>query len=289
MSGKLLHLKQKIKSTKKTKKITKAMELVAASKMKKYQTLSGGAKQFSLRLYSILNSDLFEQEQINNPLVTSKKGKNLVVLYSSDKGLCGGMNNKIFKKVLSSNEINVKQDLFIVIGKKGKNFAQKNNLNVERFFNDLPESINYFEIIQIVDEVISTYLNKSISQVIIVAPNLKSTTIFNPVLKKVLPLNKANIKSLISINNADISEVKQPVYVEPSIEEFIKNLVEDILISVFFSTFLELKAVEYSSRMMAMQAATKNANELIDNLTLQFNTSRQAKITQEIVEIINGV
>jgi F-type H+-transporting ATPase subunit gamma len=290
MSGKVIALKKTIKSAKTTKKITRAMELVAASKMKYFQNIAQTSSIYTARLKYLFSNNFFPDSTEKTFLSSSNEnGKDLYVLYSSDKGLCGGMNTKLFKSL--SKHAKNKDIHIITVGKKGFSFAKKSKYNISKSFTAIPEKSEYFEILKVVDSVLSTFKSQKIKDVYLVMPNYKSTLVFYPKVKKVLPLTAETVSDLVKdLNDDQLSRLplNEPVIIEPD-RDFVKEKLEEyILVSIFYSAFLELKAVEYSSRMVAMQSATKSADDLIEDLTLKYNSVRQAVITQQIIEVLGG-
>lgn len=287
MSAQLLKFKSKIKSTKTTKKITKAMELVAASKMKQFQVKALNAKKYETEILEVLNKiGNIESENVYAEKRTDKE--KVFILYTSDKGLCGGLNSKLIKTLFSSKEWNNTSETnkkLITIGKKGYDYARFNKIKVEKYFNNLDEKISNSNAVEIISSLIETWEEEKVSEIFMVAPIYKNSMIFYPTLKKFLPIEPhKNIES-----NDEEPEIFNDQYIlEPSNQEYTDDLFQKIIYSRFFSTFMELKATEYSTRMIAMQNANKSANDMIERFTLKYNNARQAAITQEIAEIVGG-
>lgn len=276
MSGKLLKLKDKILITKKTKKITKAMELVASSKVRFFQNKSEGLEKFAIEYHQKLKTI---NVSIAKPELDEQDYNPIFILYTSDKGLCGGMNNKIIKTLSDSKEWqDSKSKNVIVIGKKGVDYAKRRKLNILESFDNLVEKPDQLDILDLVDKILEHWKTNEYTHIYMVIPQFSSRSVFYPVVKQLLPLE--------TTNNEEIQEFTFEF--EPS-EEQVSEVATDILIhSLIYSGFYSLKAAEYLSRMIAMQNATKSANEIIDNLTIDYNSERQAVITQQIIEVING-
>lgn len=279
MSGKLIKLKSKIKATTKTKKITKALELIAASKMKSFQDKALISQKFEneLKSVAIQNLDLdFEN------IYTEKRdeGKILFVLYTSDKGFCGPLNSKLISTLTKSPEWlenNSENKLLITIGKKGYDFARNNKISVVKSFQDINENISIPELANLIDEILSFWDQELIKELYMVSPHFKNTFAYYPKIDKFLPL---------------IFEEKEDPEVntlfDPNSQEFLDGIFLKIIFSKFFRSFMELKATEYSSRMIAMQNSSKSASEIIKGLTLKYNKNRQEAITNEIAEILGN-
>lgn len=285
MSGKLLSLKKAIKATKTTKKMTKAMELVASSKMRAFQNKASGAINYTSNVEKIISLGVLEEYYNESIFVKSKDvGSTLVIIYSSDKGLCGSMNTRIFRTLMSWEGFKNKENKYVVIGKKGRKFAKNNNLNVVDYYSDLSDSTSHLDLVEIVDSVLKVYKDNNIKDVVMITPNFKSTLVFYPDVTPFLPLKLDELNSFKSDDDTSLGLHK----FEPTRSAIFDKALELFIVSKFYSAFLDLKAVEYSTRMIAMKNATTAADDRIDSLTLSFNKARQAAITQEITEIING-
>ncbi len=298
MPGQLNEIKKKIKATKNTRKITKAMQLVAASKMRVFQKRAVHSRQFAWELLEVLRHNL--DEQISTTLTEKRdSGKTLFVLYTSDKGLCGALNTRILKALLSSkkwNEMSESDRLLMTIGKKSYDFATFRGMPVAKSFNSINEKMTSLDALDIVNEIIEYWTKHKVREVVMVAPHYKNSLVYYPVMKTYLPFSEEMVKEhLEAVERAEgktgMSEAfhAEPlIEYEPSQEHFVQVLVQQIVSSLFVQSFLELKASEYSSRMIAMQNATDAAGDMIHKYSLQYNKARQAAITQEIAEIVGG-
>jgi len=288
----LLETRKKIDSVKKTRKITKAMQLVSASKMKVFQRKAVSSREYAWDLLSVLQHHIPDQKR-SLFMQERSKGKTLFVLYSSDKGLCGALNSKLIKALLTSNawqETPAENRLLVTIGKKSSDFANYNEIPVEKSFKGLNESLTSLDALEFIRPIIDFWEEGKVRQIYMVAPHYKSTLVFYPMVKTFLPFSFDMIGQHLNIEEeeerTEIAPVKNTfMYYEPSEGRIIEALFEQVIQLLFVQSFFELKAAEYSSRMIAMQNATDNADEITDKLTLQFNKARQAKITQELTEI----
>lgn len=299
MSGKLISIQKRIKSTKNTKKITKAMQLEASSKMKKLQIKAVASREFTYGLLNILkNLHNEDDSEISIYNEERESGKIVFILYSSDKGLCGGLNSRIVNTLLSSTEWRhtPKDDrILITIGKKGYDYAMYNKIPVDKSFKAISEKITLIETLEIIEEILEYWTSGEAMKIFMASPHYKSSIVFQPKVKSYLPLTDETIKSHLSTISNDSSntikdddDIKPTIIYEPTFEEFKDSITRQIIQSLFLASFLELKASEYSSRMLAMQNATDSAGEIIDKLSLEFNKARQSAITQEIAEIVAG-
>lgn len=305
MPGAILEIKKKISGVQNTRKITKAMQLVAASKMRQFQKKAISARGFAWDLFKVLEKNLTEES--SNPYTAKRtEGKTLFVLYTSDKGLCGSLNTKLINGLFRSNKWNdLKEDerLLITIGKKSYGYAKNNNIAIAEQFVGIPEKLSNLDVIEIVDKILQ-YWNKPeededrAKEIIFIAPFYKNSFTFYPVMKTLLPFSEEAIKSNLHISEEEEAELKEEVKQEelknmsmiflPEQELVLNSLYEQIIQATFIESFLELKASEYSSRMIAMQNATDSANKMINSLKLTFNKARQQSITQEIAELIGA-
>jgi F-type H+-transporting ATPase subunit gamma len=279
MSGKLIKLKSKIKATTKTKKITKALELIAASKLKNFQDKALMSQKFEEELIRVaqLNYDL-DFENIYTEL--REEGKTLFVLYTSDKGFCGPLNSKLISTLTKSDlwkNTPIENRLLITIGKKGYDFARNNKISVVKSFQEIEENISIPNLASIIDEVVSLWDQNLIKDLHMVTPYFKNTFAYYPKIEKFLPLNFK-----------DNDETHPNTIFESNSQEFLQGIFLKIIFAKFFRSFMELKATEYSSRMLAMQNSTNSASEIIKSLTLKYNKSRQESITNEIAEILGN-
>ncbi len=318
MSGSLLEVKKKIIGVKNTRKITKAMQLVAASKMRQFQKKALTARNYTIDLYETLKQNLTaESKSIYSAI--RPNGKTLFVIYTSDKGLCGPLNTKLLNTLVRSKkwiETPEEKRLLIAIGKKSANFAKSNNIPVEQSFVGLPEKFTTLDILKMIDPILTLWRKKGLKEVIFIAPHYKNSFTFYPVMKTFLPFSEEGIKKIIGISKGEVVEEDSKIHsndeeieeteeteiesdedvsyqrdymlFSPSKKHVVKSLYEQIIESMFIQSFLELKAAEYSSRMIAMQNATDAADRIVHDLNLTYNKARQQAITQEIAELIGA-
>jgi F-type H+-transporting ATPase subunit gamma len=288
----LLETRKKIKSVKQTRKITKAMQLVSASKMKVFQRKAVAARQYAWDLLGVLRHYLTD-EQVTAFFEKREKGKTVFVLYSSDKGLCGPLNTKLTKALFSSDawqKTPADQRLLVTIGKKAFDFAQYNEIVIDKNFKGVKENLTMLDALEFIDPILGYWTKGNVKQIYMVAPHYKSTLVFYPLVKTFLPFSFEMVEEHMNVEaeaerKALVQEKGNYMIYEPSKQRIIEVLFEQILQMLFVQAFFELKAAEYSSRMIAMQNATDNATELVDKLTLVYNKARQSKITQELSEM----
>lgn len=291
MSGSLLEIRKKIGSVKNTRKITKAMQLVAASKMRQFQKRAISARRYVWDLIDLLEENIHIQSSYTEQ---REKGQVLFVLYTSDKGLCGPLNTKLINGIFRSerwNSLAENERMLVTIGKKGTDFARNNKIKVDKHYLGVPEKMNNVEALNLVNDLLEFWRSELAKEIIFVAPHYKNSFTFYPVLKTLLPFTNEMVESNIGTEENKHRRHKKPdelMIYEPSKEHAVLRLHEQIISSLFMESFLELKASEYSSRMMAMQSATDAADKITSSLSLQYNKARQQAITQEIAELVGA-
>lgn len=285
----LLEIKKKINGVKNTKKITKAMQLVAASKMQKFQKKALSSRDYVRDLLSMLEQNI----QSDGTSIYSEKrteGKTLFVIYTSDKGLCGALNTKLIKALFRSKkwtETPENEKLLITIGKKCSEFAKNNNIAIEKKFVGVTEEMSNLEALEIIDSILEFWHQGDVKEVIFFTPHYENSFTNYPVQKQFLPFSKDMLKDHIGKTEEEATKKTQNKFLlfDPSETNVTERLHQLITEALFLQAFLELKAAEYSSRMIAMKNATDAANTIIGDLTLTMNKARQAAITQEIAEL----
>ncbi|MFA5936980.1 MAG: ATP synthase F1 subunit gamma [Candidatus Paceibacterota bacterium] len=308
-------IKRRIKSIKNTKKITKAMELVSASKMRKAVSSTLASRLYALYSWEILTSIANDTKKITHPLFIEREKNNdenkkiLLILITSSRGLCGAYDAQIIKKVLSllknntsslgKSEKNTNIDI-ITIGKKGDAMMRRINKNIIASFFNLPDNVSLLDVIPISELVINEYNLNHYDKVLMAYTDFVSALFQKPNIKQIVPVSKTSLKELLS--ETGFQEDRKPVSEEDKIdkkeidylfegdqENLIKSLAEKIIRMQIYQMILESNASEQSSRMMAMKNASEAAGEMIDDLTLMFNKARQGNITREISEISAGM
>ncbi len=270
-----LEIKARIKSVDSTKKITKAMQLVAGSKLRKCKERMIENKEYAKYLRESVNSILSSLDNVKHPYLTKNDSdKVLTIIYTSDMGLCGGYNANIYKLI---EECEVNDNPVIVFGSRGIAYAKRISLNVvETFYNVDDEG--YEDINRVASLALDMYTKQEISGIDIMYSQFINAVTFIPKKVSLLPVEK----------DEDATPNLAETIFEPSGEEILDSLVPMYVKSLLYSYWLETKTSEQASRQSAMENATNNAEELRDGLALQFNKARQAAITQEITEIVGG-
>lgn len=267
-------IKKRRDSIKTTSKITNAMKLVASSKIAKQKALFAKIKSYYEEYYEVVGKIL----SLSNEMILDDKAKTLYVVITSNLGLCGGYNSNVIKHCLSQITGN---DFVLQIGNKGKEYF-KNNLNPEQIltFNIDTNNISYENCSIIASYILDLLNQEKINRVKLVYTKFINAITFLPTTMSLIPFdNKLKQEVKLNENNFDF---------EPNKEIIIKEILPNYLASVIYGSLVESSISESVSRRNAMDTATNNANELINNLQLMFNRIRQAKITNEITEIVAG-
>ena len=293
-------IKQRIKSVKNTKKITKAMELVAASKMKRAISKAVSSRLYANYSWDLLTSLSERLEETTSPFfkeIPNSKQKTLFVLITSNGGLCGAYNSQIIKKaIVNLKQIDANELDIITIGKKGDNAMRRIGSSIIASFLELPDNSNLSDIMPLSKIVIDEFKKGNYKKVYIAYTDFVSALSQKPNIKQILPITKQDIKDLIESlgEEKDVGKIdkdkKQISYIfEGDMNTIIESLAEKLVRMQIYHMILESSASEQSSRMMAMKNASEAAGEMIGDLTLSLNKARQAGITQEISEISAGM
>ena len=284
----LKDLRNRISSVKSTKKITSAMKMVAAAKWKRAQDNAEKTRPYARKMSEIVNS-LVENNKSKEFKFSEKKTKKtrniLLIVCSADRGLCGGFNGSIikFSKKLSEKIINDGgQVSYIFVGKKAYQSLQRFcGESILDFFSDIANPSIKFELAgSIRDKILELFLNDSMDECYLIYTEFKSAISQTVQSLKLLPLN--------ALETNDKNSSNKSYDFEPSEEEILNEIIPKNIAIQIHTALLENLASEQGSRMTAMDNATRNANDMIDNLTLFYNRSRQALITKELIEIISG-
>ena len=277
-------IRSQIASIQNTQKITKAMEMVAASKMKKAQDQMTMARPYANKILNVISHlahahPEYESDFLSNRQV-SKKG---YIIVSSDRGLCGGLNNNLFKKVLDQIEIDKSNSIdsaFSLIGNKSTSFFQRVGGEVIAKTSQLGDKPKIEQVLGLIKSTIDKFLGKEIDELYVVYNSFVNTVSQEPVLQKILPIS-------VMEKNDNYNFYWDYLY-EPDAKDVLESLFTRYLESLIYRAIVENLACEQASRMVAMKAASDNASDLISELQLIYNKNRQAAITQEISEIISG-
>ncbi len=286
-------IKRRIISVKNTKKITKAMELVAASKMKRAVSATLASRLYADYSHELLKSISENLDESNHPFFNDQEeGNILLILITSNRGLCGGYNSQVIKKTIQKiKELGDDSKIDIVtVGKKGDVAMRRINQNITGVFLDIPDvNLHLSDIIPISDFAGEGFKGKTYKKVFISYTYFTSALVQNPEVKQLLPISKKEIKDLIESSPQVKDEPRVDYLFEGDFDILLESLANKITRMQIYQMFLESSASEQSARMLAMKNASDASSEMIDDLTLAFNKARQANITREISEISAGM
>ncbi|MBS4538322.1 ATP synthase F1 subunit gamma [Clostridium sp. D2Q-11] len=273
-------IKRRIKSVGNTKQITKAMELVSSAKLKKSRRRLEKTEPYFLTVLRSIQDILASSRGVSHPMLENREVKNkCYIIVTSDRGLCGGYNVNIIKKVEEQID-NKDQAKMITIGLKGKSHFKRRDYDVKGSFTGISEEPTFMDATQIANIALKLYKDGEVDEVNIAYTQFKSTISHEPTIMKLLPAEE------IKENKSDVKNSLTEY--EPSPEEVLDYLIPKYVKSVIYGAMIESSASEQGARRVAMESATENAEEIIDDLTLDYNRARQAAITQEIAEIVGG-
>ena len=280
-------IRRRIKSVKNTRQITKAMELVAASKMKKAQQAALAGRPYAELMARMLAAIADRVEEAQHPFLVKREVRTRgIILVTSDKGLAGPLNANLFKLV---TEIRTPAK-YVVIGRKGAQFIARTHRNLLADFS-VSDRVAFAEVKVVAEFMVQQYLDGVVDTVEIIWPRFRNTLVQVPTLLPLLPLS--SVKDVVADLQKDaghsaasrLSGGEQQMIFEPDPVSVLDALLPLYVNREIYQQVLDAKASEHSARMVAMKTAKDNATKLLGDLTLEYNKARQAAITQEILEI----
>ena len=275
----LIAIKRRIKSINNTKKITKAIGLVATSKLRKARQKLELNNAYYSSVNEIMNGILADKN-LEKGIYFKDNGvnKKLYIVITSDSGLCGGFNGNVIARTLETISGDRENSVLITVGKKGRTYLKKFKIDSIAEFVEIPEIPTLKEVKAILEKALNLYMNKEISEVNVVYTHFVSSVKQEAKVKKILPITMEE----------DSEQTSTFVEFEPDKNIVLEGISELYLKQTLLNLMLNSKTSEESARMTAMDGATSNANDLLDKLNLQYNRIRQSSITQEISEIVGG-
>ena len=286
----LKELKTRIASVKSTKKITSAMKMVAASKLRRAQELAESSRVYADSLAFILSS-LAGKTTNNSDLPEILTGREnpkttLLVVNSSDRGLCGGFNSNLFrhaKNWIAQQQAQGKSVKIMTVGKKAASFYRRSELDVIAGFDDLTSNDRQLQVAEEVkNKIVELFENKEVDEVFILFNKFISAISQEPSYQSIIPMTTEESAQEETQTSNAVFEF------EPDKNELLEYLVPRNFLTQIYRSILESAASEHAARMTSMDNATRNAGDMIDRLTLTYNRTRQAFITKELIEIISG-
>lgn len=289
----LRDIRRRIKSVKNTRQITRAMQLVSSSKMKRAQDAAVAGRPYALLLADLLDTVGEKLElsgaTIQHPFFEKREVSTRgILVVSTDKGLCGPLNTNLFRKIADEVKGDAK---FVTIGRKATQYISRTKRDLMADFT-VSDKAGFGELRPLLKLLVDAYLNGEIDTIEVAYPSFVNVLVQEPVIQPLLPIVdlrdvldqlKKRVKGTDEILDAR-KDVREMTF-EPSDEAVLADLPGLYVNVIVHQLVLESRAAEYSARMVAMKAATDNASSLVDDLTLDYNKARQAAITQEILEI----
>jgi len=277
-------IKRRKASIQSTQQITNAMKLVSTVKLQKSRAKAERTRPYSDMMYATVNHILSCTEQIEHPyLQAGQSEKKGIIVVSSNRGLAGGYNSNIVRLIQGSG-IDPADAVLYTVGKKAREALSHRGYTVVKDYSDRIESPEYADAMEIGRRVMEDYLEQEIGEIYLVYTSFKNTVSHEPKLLKLLPIDTEEF--LAGDDTEQANEL--PMSYDPGEAEVLDKLIPLYMNSLIYGALVESLASENGARMQAMDAATSNAEEMIDKLSLQYNRARQASITQEITEIIGG-
>ena len=304
------NIKKRLRSVNNINKITKAMELVAATKMRKSQEIALASRPYAFAALDFLATISTLNQELPELFKKRDVKKVLFILVSSDKGLAGAFNSSVFRKFeqhmqRDKEKYAAEEKFFIAVGEKANNYLTKKGLNVVKKFIAIGDYTTTDQVHPIADFIIKGYLDKKWDRVVIISTHFKSALKQEAHIRRILPIDFDHVKETVreiipergkfadSIKECQITFIPdksklRDYVIEPSSEKVLEKLAEHLFFVQVYHLVLEANASEHSARRMAMKTASDNASDLGGVLNLQYNKSRQSKITTEISEISAG-
>lgn len=273
-------IKRRIKSAKSISQITKAMEMVSASKMKRAQDQALQSRPYAEKLSQMLQSVAMRTDRTAHPLLHQyTSSKTLLLVISTDRGLAGSLNTNLFKSVDAFHQSHEEVSL-IIVGKKAKDFCLKMGYNVLAEFTNLPEKFGFEEVLPIAELLMNEFLTGAYGSVHIAHMKFISTLAQKVEVTQLLPFSYEQVE-----HPEELISAKAEYTFEPNPKEILQFILPYFVETIVYQLMLDAKASEHSARMVSMKNASDNAKEVVSELQLAYNKSRQAIITNELIDM----
>jgi len=278
-------IRTKISSIKNTQKITRAMEMVAASKMRKTKDRMQATRPYSKKIGRIIKHLAHANPEYKHPFLVAREVKRVgVIVVSSDRGLCGGLNSNLFRKALTQltqwDKANIEVDVCTIGAKASGFFASLKTTHLVGQISKLGDAPHLEDIVGIIKIMLDAYEQGNIDELYVISNEFVNTMTQKPTIEKLLPVVAGELEN-------DLKGHWDYIY-EPDAKEVLDHLLTRYIESIVYQGLVENNACEQAARMVAMKSASDNAGNLIGELQLIYNKARQAAITQEISEIVAG-
>jgi F-type H+-transporting ATPase subunit gamma len=281
----LRDIRQRIRSVQSTQKITRAMKLVAAAKFRRAQERIVAARPYASKMAELLGHLVASTESSEgavHPLLEQREGpRRLIVIITADKGLAGAFNANVIRRALEFvRESNATALALVVVGRKARDFYRRRPFTIKRDMIGFWDRLAFEHARELADYFVEQYLAGDVDEVHLIYNEFRSVAVQRPVREQLLPIPRAHVEGG--------SEAPVDYIYEPSPQAILGDLLPRHVRTQVFRALMESLAGEYGARMTAMEAATQNAKEMIDVLTIQYNKARQERITKELLDIVGG-
>jgi F-type H+-transporting ATPase subunit gamma len=280
----LRDIRRRIRSVESTQKITRAMKLVAAAKLRRAQERILAARPYAGKMAELLGNltSAVGGEEAPHPLLTQRAGpRRQVVIVTADKGLAGAFNSNILRRSLEViRRSNAPDVTLVVVGRKARDFYRRRSWRIARDMIGFWDRLGYEHATQLADFFMQQYLDGAADEVVLIYNEFRSVAVQRPVVMQLLPIPKVEAQG-------QATPSVDYIY-EPSPDAILSDLLPRHVRMQVYKALMESLAGEYGARMTAMEAATKNAKDMIGVLTIQYNKARQEKITKELLDIVGG-
>lgn len=287
----LRDIRKKISSVRSTQQITKAMKMVAAAKLRRAQESMLATRPYASKMFEVLSRLAARTTAEAHPLLDRREPKRVeVVLFTSDRGLCGAFNMNLIQRAerfLEEGKPKIEETALSFIGRKGRDYFRRRNVIMRREYVNFFGKVDYLLAAKIGQELVQAYCEKKVDVIYLLYSEFRSAVQQRVILEKVLPIipkSPAEEERALATSGSPAVDY---LY-EPSEGEILDKLLPMYVEVQVYQALLESLASEYGARMTAMENATNNATEMIDKLTLIYNKARQAAITKELIEIVSG-
>lgn len=279
MANDMQSIKRRIKSVESTKKITKAMQLVATSKLRKARNQMDELRPYYSKIQETVGQILESNKgMVESPyLIENQAGKHIYIIVTSSLGLCGGYNANVFKTMV---ECLKPDDEIYMIGSKGASYLAHHHIDYHSQYVELNSTLDFKDVIRLVHELTKRYQNQEIASIQMIYTKFVNNLTFQPCVMDLLPVHTQDFENMTLTKKATLFEL--------SPEAVLNDLIPMYLQSVIYGYLVESVTSENASRRTSMENATDNAEDLIEELLLKYNQARQSAITNEISEIVAG-
>ena len=277
----LRELRRRVKSVSNTKQLTRAMKMVSAAKLRRSQERILAARPFARRMKQVLSSVAARAGTTAHPLLAIPGGNNVeLVVVTSDRGLCGSFNTNIIKTATRFLQDREDETQTVhCIGKKGRDYFRRRNYNIRREYVEVFRNLQFPTAAEMASDLMERFIEKDLDEIYVIYNEFKSAIQQNVIVERILPLEREEFSE---------GEQASDYLYEPDAAELFKKLLPWHVEVQLFRILLESSAAENGARMAAMDTATRNAEDMIRELTLHLNRVRQASITREIIEVVSG-